>query len=267
MSPEQTLSALILAGRREAADPVATAEGVSHKCLVQVAGKPIIEWVIDALEGANAAGRTSLCCDPKTDLGAANVVAQRLANGRLDLVAADSSPVRSVLKAANAMLSPFPLLIVSSDSALLDSKILRHFCDKALACEEDILIGVARETDITRDLPPTKRTYMRFADGGFSGCNLFMLRTPHALRAIAFWIDMERHRKTPWKLACHFGPTLLLSLLARRWTFAEALSRIGARLQVTARPIIIPFARAAVDVDKLEDLELVRRLRSERHDS
>ncbi len=41
--------ALILAAGRGPADPIARAFGVTHKCLLAVAGKPMLQRVIDAL--------------------------------------------------------------------------------------------------------------------------------------------------------------------------------------------------------------------------
>jgi len=43
-------TAILLAGRRDGAtDPLALTHGVSHKCLVPVAGQPMLLHVIDAL--------------------------------------------------------------------------------------------------------------------------------------------------------------------------------------------------------------------------
>ncbi len=42
-------TALVLAASRGAADPVARAEGLSHKCLVDTAGTPMLLRVLAAL--------------------------------------------------------------------------------------------------------------------------------------------------------------------------------------------------------------------------
>ena len=45
-------TAVVLAGSRGAADPVARAGGVSHKAFADVAGKPMIAHVLDTLAAA-----------------------------------------------------------------------------------------------------------------------------------------------------------------------------------------------------------------------
>ncbi|MDO9488983.1 MAG: hypothetical protein Q7J32_11460 [Sphingomonadaceae bacterium] len=44
------ITALVLAGKRDGVlDPLAAAAGVTHKCLVPIAGRPLIAHVVDAL--------------------------------------------------------------------------------------------------------------------------------------------------------------------------------------------------------------------------
>ena len=45
-------TAVVLAGSRGTADPVAQARGVSHKAFADIAGKPMIAHVLDTLSAA-----------------------------------------------------------------------------------------------------------------------------------------------------------------------------------------------------------------------
>ena len=66
ISPAPVLpAALILAGSRPGApDPVAAAEGLSHKALVGIAGKPMLAHVAAALRDAGAARIAVVANDP-----------------------------------------------------------------------------------------------------------------------------------------------------------------------------------------------------------
>ena len=81
-----------------------------------------------------------------------------------------------------------------------------------------------------------------------------------AMAAVAFWTRAERYRKQPWRLVFSFGPVALLLFLLRRLSLDAALVRASHSLGCRARAIAMPFAHAAVDVDKVEDLALVRRI-------
>jgi hypothetical protein len=109
-------------------------------------------------------------------------------------------------------------------------------------------------------VPDTQRTWLRFSDDWYSGCNLFLMRGPAAAGVVALWQQIEAERKRPVRMIVRLGVTYALRYVAGRLSLAAALKRLGrlsgARLAWTA----IADGRAAVDVDKPADLELVRRL-------
>jgi hypothetical protein len=81
---------------------------------------------------------------------------------------------------------------------------------------------------------------------------------------IEFWTRAEEFRKRPWRLVSVFGPRALLLFLFRRLTLSGALEHASRVIGSRVRPVEMPFAEAAVDVDKLADYELVKRVLAER---
>jgi hypothetical protein len=152
-----------------------------------------------------------------------------------------------------------PMLVTTADHALLRSEWVRAFLDDAPR-DADVCILLARRETVERDAPTTRRTWLRFADGDWSGCNLFLLATPRAAAALALWQQVERDRKRPWRIVMRLGPGMLLRYVLRRLTLAEAVARIGATAGIKAAIVESPFGLAAVDVDKPADLDLVRAL-------
>ena len=61
-------------------------------------------------------------------------------------------------------------------------------------------VGLASEAVIQAAYPDVRRTYLKFAEGGDSGCNLFALARPDAADALGFWQEIDRNRKKPLKL-------------------------------------------------------------------
>ena len=106
--------------------------------------------------------------------------------------------------------------------------------------------------------PGSRRTYLRFADGDWSGCNLFLLATPQAIAAIQLWQTVERDRKRPWRIVRRLGPGLLLRYLLGRLSLSDAVAALGRRIGVSAVVVECPDGLAAVDVDKPSDLDFVR---------
>ncbi len=127
------------------------------------------------------------------------VAAAALALGA-EVVDTASGPSESVSRAFD--LTGAPLLVTTADHALLAPDWVSHFVrDTPLAA--DVSIMLARQQDVEAIVPESQRTWMRFADGGWSGCNLFLLRTPAASRVLDSWRSVEAERKNPcgWRSA------------------------------------------------------------------
>ena len=122
---------------------------------------------------------------------------------------------------------------------------------------------LARREAIEGVLPTSKRTYLRFADGDWSGCNLFYLATGAASKAIDTWQGIEANRKRPWKIVAKLGPATLVDYARRRLTLAEGIERLGRRIGIEAQLVEAPSGLAAIDVDGRRDLEDVRKLWNE----
>jgi GTP:adenosylcobinamide-phosphate guanylyltransferase len=256
MTEPASWTALVLAGsRRGEGDPVARYRNVRHKSLATAGGVPLLVRVVRALTASPRIGRLLISLDDPALLDELPELVAWRASGRLEVLTSAASLSRSVADGFAA--AGAPLLVTTADHALLGPGMLGAFLDAAETLDVDVAAGLAPEAVIAARFPETRRTYLRFRDGGYSGANLFALRTQAAERAIAFWERVERDRKQPWRLARALGPALLVGFLLRRWTLEQAMVRVSARLGVKTAAVAIPIAEAAIDVDKPADLDLV----------
>ena len=241
--------AIVLAGSRGGADPVAAYAEVSDKALIAVGGRTMLARVVDALRRAGATRVLVVhSSDPVRD--------HALALG-CEVLAGESGPSASAA-AALAHLGA-PALLTTADHALLVPEWITDFL-AAVPAQADVAALLARRDVVEAEVPDTRRTWLRFADGAWSGCNLFHLTTPRAADALALWQQVERDRKRPWRIVRRLGPGLLFRYMLGRLTLAEAIGRIGELAGVRAAMVPSPHGLAAVDVDKPADLDLVRGL-------
>lgn len=254
---------LLLAGSRGVADPVAAAAGVPHKALAPVHGQPMIAHVLAALTAMPEIRRIVLVCDQPDQLRAAAAVARAEAAGTLVMAPAGPSPSRSILDSLDREDAATPLLVATADAPLLTPEIVRHFWS-TIPADADIAAAVTAGTGIRARFPGSRRTFLRFRDGDFCGCNLFALRTPEARRVVAFWRRLEDHRKQPLTMAALLGPMVILRYLLRRLTMDEAARHISRRTGTRAAIVQLPFPEAAVDVDKPGDLPVAEGVLAER---
>ncbi|WP_119389436.1 NTP transferase domain-containing protein [Taklimakanibacter lacteus] len=250
---------LVLAAGRGPDDPMAKAYHVTHKCLVAVGGEPMLRRVIRTLAGHPDIGSISVCIERRELLDDA---LGPLA-ARVSFQPTQESAARSALAALKGR-EDYPWLITTGDHPLLTREMLQHFLTLAEASGADLCAGLATAETILARFPEAQRTFLTFGRDRASGCNLFALMSPRALVALDFWHHLETVRKKPWRLIGAFGPVALVRFATGMLTLDSAFALASRRLGLTARPVLMPFAEAAVDVDKPADKELAERILAER---
>jgi GTP:adenosylcobinamide-phosphate guanylyltransferase len=246
--PSGVRTALVLAGSRPgAADPVALAENVAHKALVDVGGQAMLTRVVAAL-------RASGCDTVAVSADHQLVVDLAYALG-CAVIAPGRGPSASVAAAFTQLGAP--MLVTTADHALLQPEWVRGFVADT-PTDADVAVLLARRAAVETALPGSRRTYLKLADGGWSGCNLFLLARPQAASAIATWSAVEADRKRPWRIAARLGGGTLWRYVLGRLTMAEAIAGLGERIGIHAVAVAARDGLAAVDVDKPGDLAQVR---------
>lgn len=251
--------AIVLAGSRGGADPVAAFRGARHKCLVEAGGVPMLVRVVEALASSPWIGRILVVQGEPGLVEALPGLAPLLESGRCLGMMAEPSPSLSV-RAALGRLGTFPVLVTTADHALLSEAIVDVFCAAAARSAADVAAGLATATAILGTYPESRRTFWRFRGERYSGANLFAILTPEGVSAVHFWRRVEQDRKRPWRIARAFGWGALLAYLSRRLTLDQAVARISGVIGCRAVAVALEIAEAAIDVDKPEDLELVERI-------
>ena len=256
-----TVRALVLAASRGPDDPLARAYGVRHKCLLEVGGEPMLKRVVRALTETPSVAGISVVIEDET---AARQALGPLAEDVTFLPPSESAAA-SVLAALRHEDAFRPALITTGDHALLTAEMVEDFLRARMDCPEaDLLVALARREDVSRAYPEVRRTWLAFGRERVTGCNLFLFATPRAVAAARFWRRVEKDRKRPWRIARAFGVWPLLRLLVFRPGVRTAFRIAGARLGIAACPVFLRQPEAAIDVDKPDDLELARRILTER---
>ncbi|MDZ4372419.1 MAG: nucleotidyltransferase family protein [Phenylobacterium sp.] len=242
-------SALVLAGSRGGVDPVAAYGGAAHKALILLGGQTLLARVVGALKAAGAGRIAVVSSHPEV----------RAEIARLGCEALDEAQGPSLSAKAGAEALGAPLLITTADHALLQAEWITQFRTD-IPADADVSVLVAARATVEAAAPGTIRTWLRLADGDWSGCNLFYVSTPRALAVLDLWRRVEAERKRPWKMAQTLGPAMLLRYLFRRLTLRAAAARLGDLAGVRAAVVESRYGLASIDVDKPADLDLVRRL-------
>ena len=270
--------AVVLAGERPDGSPLSHTFGVSASVMVPVAGKPSLQHVLEAI-GESRLVNGGVICGPTTEAVNGDAELESLVqHPDFEWLEQATGPAASALKALEK-LAHFPALLTAGDHALLTGEIVDDFCRQVLSVsinqEADIHVSTRRAVSnfdlvigfvpyelVAAAWPESKRTVTKFSNGQFCGSNLFAILNPEGEKALKFWRQAEADRKHPWRIARRFGYPALLRYLFRRLSLEDALATLSEAAGCRIGHVKVGFARAAVDVDSIEDQKLADKLLS-----
>ncbi|MGZ2412007.1 GTP:adenosylcobinamide-phosphate guanylyltransferase [Sphingomonas sp. F9_3S_D5_B_2] len=245
-----THTAIVLAGSRPGRDPFAESFGAEFKALIPVAGEPMVRRPVTALLASKSIGRIIVLSQAPE-----RIAAELPDDERLRAWESTSTIAATMLKLFNAADLEWPLLVTTADHALLDPATIDEFCSRAGGNE--LAIGVVERGSLMKRLPTSRRTWLKFRGGAYTGANLFALAGPQVAPAIELWRSVEQDRKKGWRLISLLGPLVLAGAALRLLTIDAVLAHLGRKLGLSVAAVRLSNPLAGVDVDKPEDHALV----------
>lgn len=246
--------AIILAGARREADPLLDATKVKHKGLLDINGQPMIGRVASALCDAGLGKRLIVTAERRLRDEFANALERIIT---VEFQDPAESPACTFQQVIERYKSENGFLVTTCDHALLSADVLHSFLN-GIDPAVDVAAAIVEEATFREAFPDARRTFIRLKDGAFSGANLFWVHPARAGPLFAFWRKLELNRKKPWKMANAIGVTTAVKYLAGALDGKSLIAAIKRKTGVNGQLVAVPFATAAIDVDKPADLELVR---------
>ena len=235
-------------------DPLYTYSHGDSKAMIDVAGKPMIQWILDALGEAKTvdnviviglSSKSGVTC--KKPLYFISNQGRMLAN-----------IVAGVNKSLELKKDTDYVLLVSSDIPALKSEMVDWLVETCMQTKDDIYYGICRKEVMEKRFPNSKRTYTHLKDMDVCGADINMAHVRMATEHLDMWEQLIGNRKSPLRQAKIIGIGTLLALFTRRLTLDDAIRRVCERLGIKGRAIDWPYAEACMDVDKPHQLELLR---------
>ena len=224
------------------------------KAMLDILGKPMVQWVLDALSGAQRVENVVLigltedsgvtCTKPLTFLPNKISMIENILGGIKKIMEISPSATR--------------LLLVSSDIPGITSEMVDWEVEATLGSDVDLCYNVVKREVMEARYPGSRRTFTKLKGMDVCGGDLNVLHTSVALMNTDIWEKLIASRKNPIKQAAIMGFDTLLLMLLRLITLDEAVKKVTARLHMTGRAIVCPYAEIAMDVDKPNQLEMIR---------
>ena len=245
------MDVIVLAGTAKPSE-LTKSERVQNKAFIQIHGQAMLSYVVTALKQVSDIDKIVLV-GPEHEIKSIFTPSDAL------LVVAEGKNIVENLKRGLIELKiPKTCLIVTADSAFLTANTIKNFLEACQPLTAAVYYPIISRINTEKRFPGVKRTYVKLADGEFTGGNALLI-DPTRLKQVL--PEAERFfelRKSPLRLASTLGTDLVLKFLTKRLTIAEVEKRFADLFSVTGKAVILSDAELGTDVDKPEDLQLAR---------
>jgi GTP:adenosylcobinamide-phosphate guanylyltransferase len=228
-------------------------QGIS-KSLLDVAGKPMIQWVLDALGEAATINNvivvglteeSGITC--KKPLHFIPNQGKMLDNFRA-----------GVAKAKDINPDVVFTVFASSDIPTIKGEMVDWVVNTSMETDDDLYYNVITQPVMEKRFPGSNRTYTHLKGMEVCGGDLNIVRASIASDESDIWEKISNARKSPVKQAALIGFDTLILLLMKQLTIDKVIDKVARNLKVKGRGIVCPYAEIGMDVDKPHQLEIVR---------
>jgi GTP:adenosylcobinamide-phosphate guanylyltransferase len=249
------MDAIVIAGGiPQPQDPLYTYSHGDAKALIDVAGKPMVQWVLDALGDAKRVDNVIVIgLSSKSGITCKKPIHFLSNQGRML-----ANIVAGVDKALELDKKNKYVLVVSSDIPTLKPEMVDWLVDTCMETKDDLYYGVCPKDVMEARFPGSKRTYTHLKDMDVCGADINITHVRMASEHLDMWEQFIGNRKSPLRQAGIIGVGTLLALFTRRLTLEDAVTRVCNRIGIKGRAIVWPYAEPCMDIDKPHQLELLR---------
>jgi GTP:adenosylcobinamide-phosphate guanylyltransferase len=224
-----------------------------NKAMLDVCGSPMIQWVLDALNGSEMVDQVVIVGLPEDSQLECPKIASYLPNqgGMLHNLRAGMLKVKEINPAAGHV------LLVSSDIPGIRSEMVNWVVRNAMKTDLDLYYHVIERSVMEARYPGSKRTYTRLKDVEVCGGDMNIARVMTGTDKDQLWERLIAARKNVFKQASIIGWDTLIMMLFHRLTLEKAVEIATKRVHLTGQAVLCPFAEIGMDVDKPFQLDLV----------
>jgi molybdopterin-guanine dinucleotide biosynthesis protein A len=241
-------------GRAEPGQPLYEITRGGQKTLIDIAGRPMVQWVLDALSASSSVERVFLIgLPPEAGLKCAHPMAMLPDQG--DMLA-------NILAAAKEVQCAAPqethALLVSGDIPALRAEMVDWMVSAVKDLGQDMYYTAIERRTMEACFPSSRRTYLAMKDVEVCGGDLHCFRLAAANEANPLIKRLIDTRKNPLRQASMIGFSTLFWLVLRQLTLKDVEKRVCQRLGLRGRVLVSPYAEIGMDVDKPFQLDIIQ---------
>ena len=230
-----------------------TGEKAEARGLIEIKNKPMLEYIIDALNSSSLIDKIVVVVPAKVEMG-------KLANKVSGVVKSDGTLTQNLYRGIEYLKTTNMVLVLSSDIPLITSEAIDDFFKECESKKAQVCYSVVSKEAIEEKFGNSRRTYVKLRDGAFTGGNVFLFDPKVVKNNIGLIEEAYEARKSPFKLARMMGLKFIFKFLFRQLTIEELEERISSLIKAEGKAVVTAYPEIGMDVDKNSDLELARKM-------
>jgi GTP:adenosylcobinamide-phosphate guanylyltransferase len=236
-------------------DPLYSYTQGNSKALLDIAGKPMVQWVLDALSSAKSIENVIVIgLSAKSGVTCQKPMHFLSNQGRML-----ANIVAGIEKSQQLNPQNEYVMVVSSDVPAIKAEMIDWLSETCQQTHDDLYYGVVPREVMEARYPNSKRTFTRLKGIEVCGADVNVTHVNMAKdEYLDTWQQLIGNRKNPLLQARVIGLDTLFQMLFRQLTIDDIIKRVMARIGVRGRAIIWQHAEAGMDVDKPHQLEIMR---------
>lgn len=243
------VDAVVLAGGDGAViDPTVRIKG-----LVPVAGKPMVEWVVDALRAAESIGDIAVVVPTAEGLGAWVDKADKI-------VVSEGRFADNVIAGVDSFRNDRSVLVTTGDLPALTAAAVDDFVAQSISRGADFSYPLVRKSNMLEQFPGSERTFVRIAGGPVTGGNMMVMTPSLVAQAREIGQRFFETRKSPLRMAQVVGVPFIVKMALGILDPADVERKLGELLGGTCAAIYTTHASIGADVDKPLDVVVAERV-------
>lgn len=232
--------------------PLRDVSPVTNEALIDIGGKPMVQYVIDGLRQSQEVQRIVIVAPP-------GELEPHVTGANLEFVPSAGSIVDNIVNAARVLEKDQQILIATCDIPLINGEIIDGLIRMCRENPADLYYPIVEKSVWEQKYPVVKRTYVHLREGTFTGGNLFLVNPAIIERTAPKVRRFLDYRKSPLKLVGLIGFSFLFRyLVLRNLNLKELERKVSDMWGINGAVVVCPWPEVGIDVDKPSDLQLAR---------
>ena len=223
------------------------------KALLPIHGKPMLEWVIDAIKSSEMIRRIFIVGMEKKQLPYDDVIY---------IPHPPESKITDKLQAwSNWFIDhegelPEYVAIASGDIPTVNSEAIDYFIKNALSKNADFVQSVVTKELMEETFPSSGRSFYDFNRTRICAGDLYLFRSSKFPKAKRKLQKIQEKRKNFFLIVFFLSPFKAIKAMKGKLTLKKAEKIFKRALGIRGTSLVVPFAEVAMDVDRPNQYEL-----------